>query len=182
MSIVIAKDETSVIRARLAWAEYSEPRFRPGSDHDHAMYHLLRSRVQSEYDRMRMAAVRARCGALDFGQARLLLAVIEALDQPCEYCGCLFGLDDFGVVYDVPPEGRRGGAPARGMANVRVSCGVCCAAKGALSGAEWRDVCAALRAADSQAAAGMLAALGCGYMEKRRKLAKGTTPTPAGCK
>lgn len=142
------------------------------------MYDLLRARVQAAYDRMRMAAVRANCPALDFGQARLLVGVIEALDQACQYCGRLFGVDDFGVVYDVPPAGRRGVTAARRLANVRVTCAVCCAAKGALSGAEWRDVCAALAAADCQAAAGMLRALASGYGSGAKAEQKVLPPTP----
>src|ERR1017187_10003263 len=177
--VAVVKDETSVIRARLAWADYAVPRFRPGSDQEHAMYHLLRSRVQSEYDRMRMAAVRARCPALDFGQARLLLTVIEALNQGCQYCGRLFGVDDFGIVYDVPPEGRHGGTAARGLANVRVACSTCGEAKGPLSGTEWRDVCAALAAADSEAAARMLGALASGYGSGAKAGQKVLPPPPA---
>ena len=107
------------------------------------MHHLLKVRVQSAYDRMQFAAKKCGAPVLDFSHARLALMVIEAIDKPCEYCSQLFGLEQFGVVCDVPPERRVGFPASRGLANVSV----CCATWGAAKGSAGRlrvarcDVC-----------------------------------------
>jgi len=68
-------------------------------------------------------------------------------------------------VYDVPPEGREGQPAARGIANVRACCGKCGAAEGTLSGSEFLDVRAALRAAYRLGGAAAIEALSLGYQE-----------------
>jgi hypothetical protein len=175
----IKDNEISVICERLAWADYAAPRFRPAVT-SNAPCIICCARVQSAFDRMRAGAARTLGGGLDFGHARLAVQVLAALEKPCEYCGALFGIKEFGGVYALPPEGRNGKPAARGLANVRVPCATCCAAK-ALSGTEWRDVMAALRTADTEAASGVLAALARGYQQRGSGGgAKGTSPHPGG--
>jgi hypothetical protein len=180
--ITIMKDETSIIRERVAWNEYAAPRFRYGSDQERSMHHLLKARVQSAFDRMQQAAKRRGAPALDFSHARLSLMVIAAIEKPCEYCGLLFGLEQFGVVYDVPPEGRHGQPASRGLANVRVCCALCTECKGPMSGSEWRDITSALRAADREVASVMLAALAAGYRQVSKVVEAGRSRKTVGVK
>ena len=140
------------------------------------MHNLLRSRAQSEFSRLQNEARRAG-QRLDFGNMSLRVVILGALGSACEYCTELFGVDEFGVVYDVPPDGRHGQPASRGLANVRVCCDRCAGAKGWLSGSEWRDVMAALRASDEVAARTVLASLAFGNTELRRMARrKGTSP------
>jgi hypothetical protein len=175
---VSAADAVDRIRLRVAWDEYAAERFTPGSDKAKAMLQLLKSRVQSALDRLRVESHKQDV-QLDFTHARLALLVIEQLDRPCDYCGGILAVADFGIVQDLPHGVRVGHPGGFGLANLRVCCGACAHAKGWLSGSEWRDVRAALRGADVGASREALAALALGY--KQRDRSRSAKVLPEGC-
>ena len=171
-------DEIAGIRERQLWADYATPRFTLGTDRERSMHQLFKARVHSAFDRLLHDAQR-HTRALDFSHVRLQCQVIQALEGPCCYCGELFGVDDFGVVYDTPPGGRNGNPAPRALANLAAPCSSCARAKGPLSGNEWRDVLAALRAADAVAARAVLDALARGYAVVPRPGRREGTPPGA---
>ena len=170
-------DDGTLARERLLWRGHAGVRFTLGSDRERAMHSLLKTRVQAHFHRLQNQAAHSRVG-MDFCWARLTILVISAMNWACEYCGELFGVEDFGVVENVPHSGRDAPSTVVRLANLRVSCARCAAAKGPLSGAEFLDLVAALRAADRNASAMALEALGLGYREMAlRARRQGTSPT-----
>jgi hypothetical protein len=172
-----ALENVDEVRERLAWEVFAHPRFGAGSDRARSLHHLLRRRVNLAF--VSLAAGARRCGVpLDFGEARLLVLVVEALDRSCAYCSGVMSVDGIAVVYDVPPTGRDGAPAARGLANVVARCDVCGVLKRSLSGNEWRDVIAALKAADDAAAQAWIADLAVAI--KQRTILERGKGTPQG--
>ena len=146
---------------RLSWSEYAVGRMASGSVREIAARRNFEDRIETIWEKFFQQA-RRRGKRLDFTAVRLRLLAIEALDKPCTYCGEMFGLGCFGVVWDIP---ARPGWPGFTLANVTVPCIACANGKGSLSGDEWRDVVAALRGADPAAARDTLLALASGRKE-----------------
>lgn len=150
---------------RLAWHEYVAGRMAIGGLREVAARRNFEERCQALWRALAEAARRSR-QSLDFGVVDVRLLVIKALAAPCEYCGETFGLGCFGMAWDNPP-GRSDGEGLCQARNAVACCIACAKGKGGLSGSEWRDVVAALRAADPTAAREALLALAAGRKEGR---------------
>ncbi|WP_041855792.1 hypothetical protein [Candidatus Korobacter versatilis] len=134
---------------RLTWTLYAEQRFTLGGRREAKARRVFIADVTKAFDCIRSEAKRQGY-AVDFGAVDLRLATLHAMQKPCCYCVDLFGLDAFAITFDVPPERDKRGYR---MANIVVCCALCESCKGReLSGGEWLDVMAALKAADPDAA------------------------------
>jgi hypothetical protein len=134
---------------RFAWLEFAQPRFGMGSRMELRERGVFLVRTDATCRRLREQARRAG-QELDCSLIRMRLLAVRGLEQGCAYCGELIGVEGVEIVLDTPA-GRTNSRPFR-LANLACACSLCAQGKGSLSGDEWRDVLAALRAAEPVAA------------------------------
>jgi hypothetical protein len=159
---------------RFHWLEYVRPRFPLGGDVERSERDGFKRLIAGEYRRISVEGQKYH-EAPNFCEVRLRLFVLEKLEGACPYCTRLMGLANFGLVYDTSP--GRAFSHCFQLANLVCCCGCCAKAKGSLSGGEWLDIQAALKAADPNAAHEMKVALCAGRaVVVRRRAGRGSSP------
>ena len=145
------------------WREYARPRFAQGDRtvREQDARASFDAHVENLYFELKRLASRAKW-PLDFGVENLKLAVLTALDLPCEYCNCMFGLETWAVSFKTSPS--LGGPNRFLFSNLSIGCSRCAVARGTLSARVWIDIVAALNSENDLIAASFLDALVTGQM------------------
>lgn len=163
----------------LEWREYAAAQeWTTGTPKERAALKAFEERTRLAWEALLHQAMRGKM-LLGFGVLHVRRLALAALVKPCTYCGNVFGVYSLGVAWDEPI--RRVDSVGTKLGNVAVCCADCAVGKGSLSGGEWRDLLAALRAADPVAAAEARRAIVAGRLaaHERRASAK-VLPDAAG--
>jgi hypothetical protein len=141
------------------WREYARPRYATGERNvrESAARESFDTHTANLFTELRRRASRAGF-SVDYELGNLQLAVLNALECSCQFCGRMFGMDTWAASYAMATS-ERGLPNFYVFRSLLISCAQCSVARAALEPHVWIDVLAALKRCDVEAAESFLDAL-----------------------